>query len=74
MDEGDTLRMLLDCDDGTIKVKKNGALLGTMVSRGGGRGRPVTAVAGVCWAVAGYHNDVNHTSIVRVAHVEPSRF
>ena len=38
--------------EGTIKVKMNGALLGTMVSRSGGRGRPVTAVAGVCWVAA----------------------
>ena len=41
---GDVLRLLLDSDAGTLSVKKNGTLLGVMVTQG--------LTGDLCWTVA----------------------
>ena len=42
--EGDVLRLLLDSDAGTLTIKKNGTLLGVVVTSG--------LTGDLCWAVS----------------------
>ena len=47
VEQGDTMRLLLDSDAGTLAVKKNGRLLGTPVTSG--------LTGDLCWAVCCYY-------------------
>ena len=58
---GDVLRLLLDSDAGTLTVKKNGTLLGVMVTEG--------LTGDLCWAVC---SDLG--SSVRIKAVDPAKF
>ena len=58
---GDVLRLLLDCDAGTLTVKKNGTLLGVAVTSG--------LTGDLCWAVA-----VHTAERVRIKAVDPEEF
>ena len=58
---GDVLRLLLDCDAGTLTVKKNGTLLGVAVTEG--------LTGDLCWAVA-----VHRADRVRIKAVDPAEF
>ena len=55
---GDVLRLLLDCDAGTLTVKKNGTLCGTPVTEG--------LTGDLCWAVCVYE-----AKRVRIKTVDP---
>jgi hypothetical protein len=58
---GDVLRLLLDSDAGTLTVKKNGTLLGEMVTSG--------LTGDLCWAVSVYV-----AGSVRIKTVDPAQF
>jgi hypothetical protein len=60
-DTGDVLRLLLDSDAGTLTVKKNGALLGVVVTSG--------LTGDLCWAVSCGAGDS-----VRIKAVDPAEF
>ena len=60
--DGDVLRLLLDSDAGTLTVKKNGDLLGMMVTEG--------LTGDLCWAVAAY----NAGDSVRIKAVDAAEF
>lgn len=60
--QGDTLRLLLDSDAGTLTVKKNGSLLGVAVTRG--------LTGPLCWAVLGGDEGIS----VRIKAVDPAEF
>ena len=55
------MRLLLDCDAGTLTVKKNGTLLGVAVRDG--------LTGDLCWAVA-----VHTADRVRIKAVDPAEF
>ena len=60
--EGDVLRLLLDSDAGTLTIKKNGMLLGVMVTSG--------LTGDLCWAVS-CHSSGNS---VRIKALDPAEF
>ena len=59
-DTGDVLRLLLDSDAGTLTVKKNGTLLGVMVTMG--------LTDDMCWAVP----SAGVGASVRIKSVDPA--
>ena len=67
---GDTMRLLLDCDAGTLTVEKNGVLLGVAVSEG--------LTGDMCWAVQAWFvqgedgHDDDEPAAVRVKAVDPA--
>ena len=59
---GDVLRLLLDSDAGTLTAKKNGTLLGVMVTQ--------DLTGDLCWAVSSYVRGES----VRIKAVDPADF
>ena len=63
--QGDQLELLLDCDEGTLHVKKNGRRLGAAVASRGAL--PVWEE--LCWAVVGGEGDA-----IRIQSTDPQLF
>ena len=63
--QGDQLELLLDCEEGTLQIKKNGRLLGAAVASRGAL--PVWEE--LCWAVVGGEGDA-----IRIQSTDPQLF
>jgi hypothetical protein len=62
VEQGDTMRLLLDSDAGTLTIKKNGRLLGTPFTSG--------LTGDLCWGVCCYDSGYSF----RIKAVDPEDF